>query len=112
MDVNFKIITNRWFKRRQEQSESEEENKYPFTFMIDCLIEECKLNSNVTKFLIKESNDTYPPRSINDLLEICLESNLSTKLKQIIILYVLCDLMHTELFEDVKKQVISVLFYK
>ena len=43
MDVNFKIITNRWFKRRQEQSESEEENKYPFTFMIDCLIEE--LNS-------------------------------------------------------------------
>ena len=53
MDVNFKIITNRWFKRRQEQSESEEENKYPFTFMIDCLIEECKLNSNVTKFLLK-----------------------------------------------------------
>ena len=72
--------------------------------MIDCLIEE--LNS------IQMSHDTYPPRSINDLLEICLESNLSTKLKQIIILYVLCDLMHTELFEDVKKQVIYVSFYK
>ena len=33
---------------------------------------------------------------------------MSTKLKQIIILYVLCDLRHTEFSEDVKKQVSSL----
>ena len=53
MDVNFKIIVKRWTKRREEQLDQtyKDDSKYPFTFMIDCLIEECKLNSNVTKFL-------------------------------------------------------------
>jgi hypothetical protein len=76
MDVNFKIIEKRWTKRKEEKLNqvSNEENKYPFTFMIDCLIEECKLNSNVTKFLSDkiDSKDEgikhfYPPKSFNVL---------------------------------------------
>jgi hypothetical protein len=78
MDVNFKIIANRWIKRREEQfsQANNDENRYPFTFMIDCLIEECKLNSNVSKFLKIQSDSKnktdedeiinfYPPRSFN-----------------------------------------------
>jgi hypothetical protein len=63
MKINFKLIRNRWVKRRQEQFErldpnsksdmSVNQKKYPFTYMIDCLIEECKLNSVVCKFLSK-----------------------------------------------------------
>jgi len=75
MDVNFKIIANRWIKRREEQFDQADnhENRYPFTFMIDCLIEECKLNSNVSKFLKSQTDSKnedeiinfYPPRSFN-----------------------------------------------
>ena len=92
--------------------------------MIDCIVEECKLYAMTSKFLTKslakqkkmeeknkeecenifESN-SYPPHSINDLLELCLECNLSTQMKQIIILYVLCDLMHTELSPNVQKYI-------
>jgi len=63
MKVNFKLIENRWTTRRAEQFDrlepekanylNENERKYPFTYMIDCLIEECRLNSVVTKFLSK-----------------------------------------------------------
>ena len=74
MDVNFKIIVKRWTKRREEQLDQtyKDDSKYPFTFMIDCLIEECKLNSNVTKFLAgkidskdEEIKSFYPPKSFN-----------------------------------------------
>ncbi len=61
MRVNFKLIGNRWATRRADQLDrldpekasglDENERKYPFTYMIDCLIEECRLNSSVTKFL-------------------------------------------------------------
>lgn len=66
MKINFKLIRNRWVKRRQEQMDRTDPNietsmsvnqkKYPFTYMIDCLIEECKLNSIVSKFLSKTLN--------------------------------------------------------
>ena len=59
MQINFKIIENRWAKRRQEQvelenaitsnsshsSETADDSSdivYPFTYMIDCLFEECR----------------------------------------------------------------------
>lgn len=70
---NFKIIQNRCAKRRQEQSKE----KYPFTYMIDCLIEECRPFANVSKFFLKNSkkqvkfsdqssdeNLIYPPKTI------------------------------------------------
>lgn len=69
---NFKIIQNRCVKRRQEQTKQ----KYPFTYMIDCLIEECMPFANVSKFFLKnkkqvkfsdqgvDENLTYPPKSI------------------------------------------------
>lgn len=81
MDVNFIVITNRWKKRREEQLDQvcKEENKYPFTFMVDCLIEECRLNSNVTKFLSGNNNSKdeeiklfYPPKSFNVIFRFLL----------------------------------------
>ena len=146
MKVNFQIIGNRWRKRREEQSDrlsadrsaylDANERKYPFTYMIDCLTEECRHNSLVAKYLsrpkttINENQQPlesfYPPNSIivtifwaffncfgsflfesmfQDLLEVCLEPNFSTKLKQILILYVLCDLMSTELAPNVQNHV-------
>lgn len=51
----------------------------------------------------------YPPKSIIDMLELCLEANLSTKLKQIIILYVLCDLMNTELTSNVQNHILKLI---
>lgn len=60
MKVSFKLIHNRWSKRRQQQWDrlngldsglDVNQRKYPFTYMIDCLIEECKLNSLISKFL-------------------------------------------------------------
>ncbi|RNA06003.1 hypothetical protein BpHYR1_053722 [Brachionus plicatilis] len=116
IEGNFKIIQNRCSKRRLEQTN----HKYPFTHMIDCLIEECRPFANVSKFFLKNKkqvkfsdqgnrcdsddlNSIYPPKSILELLEICLECNLSTKMKQMLILYVLSDLMHTEMSDSVKK---------
>lgn len=135
MQINFKIIENRWVKRRQEQleylksinSEQEQQQKYPFTYIIDCFIEECKLFANTSNLFAKskaktvkfadesdeindfKSSNVYPPKSINELLEICLECNLSTKMKQILILYVLCDLMHTEVSPSVQKHVLKLI---
>ena len=51
----------------------------------------------------------YPPDSIIGMLELCLEANLSTKLKQIIILYVLCDLMNTELSPNVQNHILKLI---
>ena len=51
----------------------------------------------------------YPPKSIIDMLELCLEANLSTKIKQIIILYVLCDLMNTELAHNVQNHILKLI---
>ena len=83
MEVNFKIIKNRWLNRRKSQMNNcamldktdEIDRKYPFTYMIDCLIEECKLNSKIAKFLSQikksffesdsETKNVYPPVSIN-----------------------------------------------
>lgn len=61
MKINFKLIGIRWAKRREEQLARLNKNldmepnqrKYPFTYIIDCLIEECKQNSVVAKFLSK-----------------------------------------------------------
>ena len=84
MKVNFQIIGNRWRKRREEQSDrlsadrsaylDANERKYPFTYMIDCLTEECRHNSLVAKYLsrpkttINENQQPlesfYPPNSI------------------------------------------------
>ncbi len=115
--TNLKLISNRWTDRRKDQIEQlekiknnttnqEVEKKYPFTYMIDCLIEECLLFANTSKLFLKKQTITieeeiclssiYPPRTLNQLLEVCLECNLSSKMKQVVILYVLCDLMHTE----------------
>ncbi len=43
------------------------------------------------------------------MLELCLEANLSTKIKQIIILYVLCDLMNTELAQNVQNHILKLI---
>ena len=89
MDVNFLIIENRWTKRREDQFDPHynEENKYPFTFMIDCLIEECKLNANVTKFLCgnnskETTNKFYPPRSFNVIFILFLFQSLLNRLNK------------------------------
>lgn len=138
IQVSLKIISNRWVKRRQEQYDEYKQNidikenverNFPFTYMIDCIVEECKLYAATSKFLTKtlrqekqhdpkvlqeeceslfESN-SYPPKSIIDLLEICLECNISTQMKQIVVLYVLCDLMHTELSPNVQKHISKLI---
>jgi hypothetical protein len=51
----------------------------------------------------------YPPKSIIALLDICLEPNLSTKLKQVIVLYVLCDLMSTEVSPPVQSHILKLI---
>lgn len=91
MEINFKIIQNRWLKRRQEAAEQQGQISstngadilYPFTYMIDCLVEECKSYANVSKLFnrvkskVKFSDEcdpnaydeagsnVYPPKSIN-----------------------------------------------
>jgi hypothetical protein len=139
IQISLKIISNRWIKRRQEQNAEYKHNldaaenaerNFPFTYMIDCIVEECELFAATSKFLIKKLNhkkqnenkipleecdsnlfesNSYPPKSINDLLEICLECNISTQMKQIVILYVLCDLMHTELSSNVQKHISKLI---
>ncbi len=131
MIINFKVIQNRWLERRKEQLEHKKnstaaknltdiEKRYPFTYLIDCLMEECLLYANTSKYftsnisVIKENEEAayaniYPPQTLNQLLEICLECNLSTKMKQIIILYALCDLMHTELMAPVQSHVLKLI---
>lgn len=77
-DVNFKIIANRWIKRREDQLDFErntcyvDDQKYPFTFMLDCLIEECKQNCLMAKFLtgkdiiqVEKLKNYYPPKSFH-----------------------------------------------
>lgn len=89
MQINFKIIENRWMKRRQEQIEQinslgggasttntddksdDSDINYPFTFLIDCLFEECRGYANVAPFFgvggqkpINESLSGYPPKSL------------------------------------------------
>ncbi len=126
MLANLKLISNRWIDRRNNQIEQSEliknnitnqeiDKKYPFTYMIDCLIEECLLFANTSKFftknqIIRIEDETsysaiYPPKTLNQLLEVCLECNLSSKMKQVIILYALCDLMHTEVTQAVQNHV-------
>ncbi|CAF1033811.1 unnamed protein product [Brachionus calyciflorus] len=126
MEVNFKLIQSRWTTRHQEQqSNIKTDKKYPFTYIIDCLIEECKSFANTSKLFVKPVHKkvkfsdekqepiinqfVYPPKSLLELLEVCLECNLSTKMKQILILYVLCDLMHTEMSESVRKHMLKVI---
>jgi hypothetical protein len=74
MDVNLKIMHSRWVKRRsQEQADesSVETNKYPFTYMIDCIVEECRnYASTCSIFSLQPDPDNpnvlaYPPKSIN-----------------------------------------------
>jgi hypothetical protein len=56
--------------------------------MIDCLIEECKLNSNVSKFLKSQTDSKnedeiinfYPPRSFNVTDKINLILNIKLAL--------------------------------
>lgn len=82
MEVNFKVIQNRWSTRRQDQLNSKQASKYPFTYMIDCLVEECKLYANTSKLFVKKekkhvkfsdeqpieltfsNSQIYPPKSI------------------------------------------------
>lgn len=92
MEINFRIIENRWRQRRNEQaleltstssstatasSGTNTDISYPFTYLVDCLLEECGLYANVSKFLgsrcsLKRtrSNEmtnffgSYPPKSI------------------------------------------------
>lgn len=87
MLINFKIIENRWIKRRQEQAnllsainsskitndgDDNSDIIYPFTYMIDCLLEECKSYATVAQlFLPSQSPDQenflrcgYPPKSL------------------------------------------------
>ena len=114
MSVNLKSINARWTRRRQDSQVAQigEQTTYPFTYMIDCIIEECKMYANTSKFFVQANeNAVYPPKSINDLLEICLECNLSTKMKQVVILYVLCDLMHTEQTPSVQNYVKKATFF-
>lgn len=98
MQINFKIIENRWAKRRQEQvelenaitssSSSEHANEsadrnndlvYPFTYMIDCLFEECRSYANVASFFFaahehhqsigEVTRVGYPPKSLIVIIE-------------------------------------------
>lgn len=90
MQINFKIIENRWIKRRQEQFEllnainssssggnPQQDIIYPFTYLIDCLFEECRGYSNVAKLFAKSDDQKevqsqrdvivgygYPPKSL------------------------------------------------
>jgi hypothetical protein len=84
MSINFSLITKRWQKRRQELVELNEaaaslgsnnsnDQKYPFTYMIDCIIEESKQYANTAKFFthLKNNknadlgtNENYPPKSL------------------------------------------------
>lgn len=86
MQVNFTIIEKRWVQRRQEQIQLLEvinapvtENTdviYPFTYLIDCLFEECRAYANVAHLFTapgapQSLDDTenylgygYPPKSL------------------------------------------------
>lgn len=98
MQVNLEVIQKRWLTRRQNQMEQqngekptaesrgseendddddEEDITYPFTYMIDCLFEECKGYANVaplfttshengqmTKSIGEIINGGYPPKSL------------------------------------------------
>lgn len=96
MQVNLKIIENRWMKRRQEQieqidaiSSSTDDNRtattasadtdtnhdinYPFTYLVDCLFEECRGYANIAPLFVNSTTTTtgqrsdlggYPPKSI------------------------------------------------
>ena len=66
IQIDFKLIQNRWTKRREEQlefyksnkdtyyskDENAQEKNFPFTYMIDCILEDCKMYANVSKFFI------------------------------------------------------------
>ncbi len=71
MSVNLKVMHSRWIKRRQEQAEASEnhENKYPFTYMIDCIVEECKNYANTCSMFTNQLESAnflvYPPKSVN-----------------------------------------------
>jgi hypothetical protein len=84
MHVNFKVIENRWTMRREQQREllkpistaPTSAQKYPFTYMIDCLIEECRPYALNARFLDKPTfvnaeqlnssvrYNSYPPKSL------------------------------------------------
>ncbi len=83
MSVNLKVMQSRWVKRRQEQGEANEnlDDKYPFTYMIDCIIEECKNYANTcsmfTQHVDNPNSLIYPPKSIN----VFIKSFINFKIK-------------------------------
>ena len=87
MHINFAIIEKRWITRRQQQDEllnaiaTTGDNSgdgadviYPFTYLIDCLFEECRAFANVAQLFHpgktndERDNETfvggYPPKSL------------------------------------------------
>ena len=85
-----------------QPSSSKFKSKYPFTYMIDCLLTECRQYAATSSFL---TTGVYPPKSLIHLLDVCLECNVSTKMKQILVLYTLCDLMHTSAAASADEQI-------
>jgi hypothetical protein len=105
----------KWSHRRKEQS---------FTYLIDSFIEESKLHANVAKLFTKqdlieelnEENDErisnlniHLPKSFVDLLEICLECNISTQMKQIILVYTLHDMANSDISADLHKNISKLI---
>ena len=111
IQTSLKNTFHKWSHRRKEQS---------FTYLIDSFIEESKLHANVAKFFTKqdliEENAEYisninihSPKTFLDLLEICLECNLSTQMKQIILIYTLYDMANSDISADLHKNISKLI---
>jgi hypothetical protein len=87
---DFAHLQNCWAQRRKSVLFGQT-NKYEHTFMIDTLLNECKPYVN-TSCLVKTG--TYPPKASHELLELLVECNLTTEIKQMILLYFMIDLKH------------------
>lgn len=115
IQTSLKNTFHKWSHRRKEQS---------FTYLIDSFIEESKLHANVAKLFTKqdlieelnEENEEYisninihSPKTFLDLLEICLECNLSTQMKQIILIYTLYDMANSDISADLHKNISKLI---
>ena len=115
IQTSLKNTFHKWSHRRKEQS---------FTYLIDSFIEESKLHANVAKLFTKqdlieelnEENEEYisninihSPKTFLDLLEICLECNLSTQMKQIILSYTLYDMANSDISADLHKNISKLI---
>ena len=121
IQTSLKNMFDKWAQRRKGQDDFSKltDADKPYNYLIDSFFDECKLYANVSKLFTKQeeqneeslNTNVHIPKSFLELLEICLECNISTQMKQIIILYILYDMANSDISGDLHKNISKLISF-